>query len=130
ACERAARYKDAIKWYEEAQSRWPTDAKAADWLFNAAVYREGLNDDAGALADWQKYLKQYGSRPDAAKIAFNVGLIYERQKDNRKVADYWYSYQQEYSRSATPGQLLLARYKQGLAMRELKASDPNVPIVM
>jgi TolA-binding protein len=130
ACERAGRYKDAIKWYEDAVSRWPSDPKAADWLFNAAVYREGLADDAGALADWQKYLKAYGSRPDAAKIAFNIGLILERQRDSRKVAEYWYSFQQEWSRGATPGQLLLARYKQGLAMRELKPNDSNVSIVM
>ncbi|MCA1829834.1 MAG: tetratricopeptide repeat protein [Myxococcales bacterium] len=128
ACERAARYTDAIKWYEDAQSRWPDDPKAADWLFNAAIWREGLSDDAGALADWQKYVKQYSSRPDVAKIAFNVGLIVERQKDPKKTADYWYSFQQQYAQQATPGQLLLARYKQGLALRELKTSE--APIVM
>ena len=128
ACERAARYKDAIQWYEDAQSRWPTDEKAPDWLFNAAVWREGLADDAGALADWQKYLKQYGQRPDAAKIAFNIGLIVERQKDYKKINEYWYVFQQQWSQAATPGQLLLARYKQGLAMRELRA--PDLAIVM
>jgi TolA-binding protein len=128
ACERAARYKQAIRWYEQAQSRWPSDPKAADWLFNAALWREGMPDDAGALANWQKYVKTYGSRPDAAKIAFNIGLIVERQKEPKKTADYWSSFQQR--AGATPGQLLLARYKQALAMRELKANDPNVPIAM
>ena len=126
ACERAARYQDAIRWYEDAQSRWPTDPKAPDWLFNAAVWREGLADDAGALADWQKYLKQYGQRPDAARIAFNVGLIVERQKDSRKTNEYWSLFQQQWQQAATPGQLLLARYKQGLAMRELRAPDAGV----
>jgi TolA-binding protein len=130
ACERAARYQDAIRWYEEAQSRWPQDEKAADWLFNATLWREGSGDDAGAIAGWQKYLKQYGSRPDAAKIAFNVGLIVERQKDDRKTMETWHTFQQQWSQQATPGQLLLARYKQGIAMRELKANDSNVPIVM
>ena len=128
ACERAARYQDAIRWYEDAQSRWPQDEMAPDWLFNAAVWREGLGDDPGALADWQKYLKQYGQRPDAAKIAFNIGLIVERQKDYRKINEYWYGFQQQWSQSATPGQLLLARYKQGLAMKELRA--PDAAIVM
>jgi len=130
ACERAARYKDAIKWYEDAQSRWPTDPKAPDWLFNAALWREGMADDAGALADWQKYLKTYGTRPDAAKIAFNIGLIVERQKDWKKINEYWYTFQQQWSQAATPGQMLLARYKQGLALKELAPRDPNVPIVM
>ena len=130
ASERAARYPEAIKWYEEAQARWPADPKAPDWLFNAAVWREGMADDAGALVDWQKYVKQYGARPDAAKIAFNIGLILERQKDPRKAAEAWSGFQREWARAATPGQLLLARYKEGLAMRELRASDPNVPLVM
>ena len=130
ACERAARYPEAIKWYEDAQARWPADPKAADWLFNAALWREGLGDDPGALAGWQKYVRQYATRPDAARIAFNIGLILERQKDYRKINDYWYGFEREWSRAATPGQLLLARYKEGLAMRELRANDPNVPIVM
>jgi TolA-binding protein len=130
ACERAARYRDAIKWYEEAVGRWPQDPKAADWLFNATLWREGLGDDASALAGWQRYLKQYGSRPDAAKIAFNLGLILERQRDYKKVADYWFGFQQRWQGQATPGQLLLARYKEGLAMRELKATDSSVPLVM
>jgi TolA-binding protein len=130
ACERAARYREAIRWYEEAVNRWPTDAKAPDWLFNAALWREGLGDDAGALADWQKYVKQFGTRPDAAQIAFNIGLIIERQKDYRRISDYWHSFQQDWGRVATPGQLVLARYKQALAMRELKAGDTGVPIAM
>ncbi len=130
ACERAARYQGAIKWYEEAVTRWPNDEKAADWLFNAALFREGLGDDAGALAGWQKYLQQYGSRPDAAKIAFNVGLILERQRDWKRAVEHWSSFQQTLGRAASPGQLLLARYKQGLAMREVRARDENVPMVM
>ncbi len=123
ACERAARYPEAIRWYEDAQSRWPTDEKAPDWLYNAAVWREGLSDDAGALAGWQKYLKAYGQRPDAARIAFNLGLVVERQKDFKKINEYWHGFQQQWSDAATPGQLLLARYKQGLALRELRAPD-------
>jgi TolA-binding protein len=130
ACERASRYRDAIHWFEEAQARWPQEEKAPDWLFNAALYREGMADDAGALAEWQKYLKQYSNRPDAAKIAFNIGLILERQKQWKEVAEYWYSFPQSYSRAAAPGQLLLARYKQALALRELRADDANVLAVM
>ena len=125
AAERSAAYPQAISYYEDAQSRWPREAKAADWLYNAAVWREALGDDAGAQADWQKYLKQYGSRPDAAKIAFAAGLSIERQKDPRNTAEYWRSYERQYGGSATPGQLLLARYKEGLALREARLSDTS-----
>ena len=97
--------------------------KAPDWLFNAAVWREGMGDDAGALADWHKYLKQYRTRPDAARIAFNAGLIVERQKDYRKINETWSLFQQQWSQAATPGQLLLAHYRRGLAMRELHSPE-------
>jgi TolA-binding protein len=123
ACERAGRLTEAIRWYEQGQQRWPEDAKAADWLYEATLLRENLGDDAGALEGWQKYLRLYRSRPDAARIAFNVGLILERRKDPRGAAGHWASFQRDWSRAATPGQLFLARYHQALALRSLGAPE-------
>jgi TolA-binding protein len=122
ACERAGRYADAIRWYEQAQTRWPSDEKAADWLYNAAIWREALGDDAGALQAWRGYVQRYWSRPDVARIAWNVGLILERQKEFRKAAEHWSAFQRERAKTVGQGQLLLARYRQGLALRELSAS--------
>ena len=130
AYEKAARYPEAIHWYEEFVARYPGDAKAADNLFNAALWREGLGDDAGALQDWQRYVKQFGSREDAPKIAFNIGLLLERQKEWKKAAEHWSQFQRDYSRAAPPGQLLLARYREGLAIHEARASDPAFGAVM
>ena len=123
AYERSGRFADAVRWYEEYATRWPADPKAADQLFNAALWREGLGDDAGALADWQRYLKSYRSRPDAARIAFNVGVLLERAKDWRKASDHWREFRRAYAGSAPPGQLLLARYKEALARRESNPKD-------
>jgi len=123
AYERSARFPEAVRWYEQYASRWPTDPKAPDQLFNAALWREGLGDDAGALADWRRYVERYRSRPDAARIAYNVGLLLERQKDWREAADHWREFQRGYGRTAPPGQLLLARYKEGLARREAGRKD-------
>jgi TolA-binding protein len=123
ACERSGRPAEAVRWYEQAQERWPSDPKAADWLYDAAVWREGLGDDAGALQAWQGWLKRYRSRPEAGRIAFNVGLILERQKDFRRAADHWSAFHREWSGAAPEDQLLLARYRQGLALRELRAPE-------
>ena len=41
----------------------------------------------------------------------------------RKAAEHWREFQRGYSRSAPPGQLLLARYKEGLARREVNRRD-------
>ncbi|HZX95639.1 MAG TPA: tetratricopeptide repeat protein [Myxococcales bacterium] len=122
ACERAARYRDAIRWYEQAQSRWPADSAAADWLFNAAVWRQGLGDEEGAVQALRKYVKQYPSRPDVAKIAFDIGLSLERRKEWRKAAEHWAAFPREH-RSASAGQLMLARYHQGLALKSLHGAD-------
>src|SRR5216684_5114606 len=104
-------------------ARWPADPKAPDQLFNAALWREGLGDDAGALADWQRYVERYRSRPDAARIAFNVGLLLERQKDWRRAAEHWREFQRGYARTASPGQLLLAQYEEGVARRKVNRKD-------
>jgi len=116
ACERAGRTADAIRWYEQAQARWPADEKAADWLYNAAVWREGLGDDPGALQAWQKYLQRYRGRPDAVRIAWNVGLILERQKDFRRAAAHWSGFQREWVRTAKQGQILLAAVQAGAGL--------------
>jgi len=121
ACERAGRYADAIHWYEQAQRRWPADPRAPDWLYNAAVWREGLGDDAGALEDWQKYVKEYRARPDAAKIAFNIGIVLERLNDLRRAASHWSAFHRDWAATASPAQLLLARYRQAMASRAIKA---------
>ena len=121
ACERAGRYADAIRWYEQAQRRWPSDPRAADWLYNAAVWREGLGDDAGALEDWQRYLKQYRARPDAARIAFNIGIVLERLNDFRRAAAHWSAFHRDWAGMASPEKLLLARYRQAMDLRETKA---------
>jgi TolA-binding protein len=130
ACERTARYPEAIANALAYADAWPQDEKAPDLLFDAALWKEALGDDAGALQLWQRYLKQYPGRPDGPKIAFNVGLVLERQREKRKAADHWYGYQREYAKSASPGQLLLARYHEGLALRELSPSDKSVPLVL
>ena len=123
AYERSARFAEAVRWYEEYAARWPTDPKAPDQLFTAALWREGLGDDAGALADWQRYLERYRARRDAPRIAFNVGLLLERRKDWRKAAEHWREFQRGYARAAPAGQLVLARSKVGLARRELNRKD-------
>jgi TolA-binding protein len=126
ACERAGRYGEAIRWYELAQRRWPSNPGAADWLYDATIWREGLGDDAGAVQGWQRYLAAYRSRPEAARIAFNVGLILERQKDLRRAASHWAAFEREWSGKATAGQLLLARYRHGLALRALNAPEARI----
>jgi hypothetical protein len=72
---------------------------------------------------WHAWLKQHRSRRDAVRVAWNVGLILERQKELRKAADHWAAFPREWAGVAPEGQILLARYRQGLALRELKSKE-------
>jgi len=123
AYERSARFADAVRWYERYATRWPEDAKAPTSCSTrrsarGAGRRPGR---AGRLAAVRRALPR---RPDAARIAFNIGLLLERQKEWKKAAGHWREFQRGYARSAPPGQLLLARYKEGLARREGTAGTP------
>jgi cellulose synthase operon protein C len=120
AAERTGRFTDAASRYEEFASKWPDDARASDRLSRAALWREALGDDARAAADWQSWLEQYGDkRSEAPKVAFALGADIERQKAWQKAAAYWSSFVKEYSATAAPGQLLMARYKEALAFQEM-----------
>jgi hypothetical protein len=130
AYERAARYPEAIAAYISYADKYPQDEKAADFVFNAALWKEGLGDDAGAIALWNRYIKAYSTRPDVPRIGFSLALIIQRQKDWKKIADTWAFYQRDYAKSATPGQLFLARYNEAMALQQLKKDDANVPIIL
>ena len=129
AYERAARYPEAISAYLAYADKYPTDEKTPDMVFNAALWKEGLGDDPGAIALYQRYIKAYPTRTDIPRVAFSLGLILQRQKEWRKVADYWANYQRDYAKTATPGQLFLARYNESQAIHELRKDDPNLAVI-
>jgi TolA-binding protein len=120
---RTARYADAARWSEEYAALWPADPKSPDMLFDAAVWREGLDDDASALADWRAWLRRSAGAAEAQKMAFKVGLLLERTRDFRGAVAHWAAFQKTYARGAPAGQLLLARYREALALRQL-GRDP------
>jgi TolA-binding protein len=129
AYERSARYPEAIQAYVAYADKYKQDPASADMIFNAALWKEGLGDDPGAIALWQRYIKDYPQRPDVPKIAFNIGLIYQRKQEWKKVAETWALYQRDYAKTAQPGQLFLARYNESQAMHELRKEDPNVTFI-
>ncbi|MFL5427512.1 MAG: tetratricopeptide repeat protein [Myxococcales bacterium] len=122
ATERTGRFADAAARYEEFAARWADDARAADRLSRAALWREALGDDGRAAKDWQSWLDEHADdRPaEAPKVAFALGSALERQKLWQKAAAFWGSFVRDYSKTAAPGQLLMARYKEALAFQQLR----------
>ena len=120
AAERTGKFADAATRYEEFASKWPEDKDASDRLSRAALWREALGDDARAASDWKSWLEEYSDkRNEAPKVAFALGVAIERQKAWPKAAAYWSAFIKEYSSTAVPGQLMMARYKEALAFREM-----------
>ena len=124
--ERTARFDKAANYYEQYVSRFTKekDAKlaaalyprAADALYNAAIYHEGLGDDATAITEYGNYIKTFKTDAHNADLAFKVGLIYEREKKWRDMYDAFGEYQKTYGKSVTAAKRVIARYKTAIAL--------------
>ena len=120
---RTARFEDAARAKLAFVDRFPRDARAPDALTSAALWTEATGDDAGALVLWQRFLRAYSSHPDAVKVAFNVGLLHERRKEWPLALAAWSAFRRVHGRHAPPGEMLLARYKEAIALRELRSKE-------
>jgi cellulose synthase operon protein C len=125
---RTARFDDAVRAKLVFVDRFPDDPRAPDGLTSAALWKEATGDDEGALALWHRFLRAYGSHPDAVKVAFNVGLLHERRKEWPLALAAWSLFQRVHGRRAPPGELLLARFKEAIALRELHSKDAKAAL--
>jgi tetratricopeptide (TPR) repeat protein len=123
AATRTARFAEATEARLAFADRYRRDPRAPDQLAAAALWKEALGDAQGASVLWQRYLKEYPARPDAARVAFDLGVLLERRGEWRKAAEHWSAFLRERARAARPGALLLARYRLGLALRALRKDD-------
>ena len=108
----------------------PEDARrASDALYNAALWTEGLGDFDGAIALYREYIERYGTVKDgipAHTLAFNIGLIREKEGDWARAEAAFGEFVKGYERSAPAGNVFFARYKQALALQKLgRTADAN-----
>ena len=98
-------------------SAWVADAQ-----FNAALWWEGLGKPDRAIAAYQRYLTRFKVRKDVPEIAFNIGLIYEKEKKWGDAAKTYESFESTYAKDprTSSGKLYEAKYRQLLAMKQLK----------
>ena len=115
--EQTADFVRAAEEYERYADKDPKDKKAADNLFNAALWNEGLGNFEKAISLYEKYIKVYKDKKDVPDIAFSIALIQEKQKDWKTAVKTLDSYVKTYQKQITPGQVFYARYKQ---MEDLK----------
>lgn len=111
--ERVAQEAELLK---EAEA-WLPDAQAS-----AAVWYQGLGQEEQAAGAYQRYLARFKDRPDAPQMQYALGLLRERDRKWGEAAKAFERFETAYGRDSRvkPQQVLMAKYRQMLAWRELK----------
>lgn len=117
---------DAVAERLEQEAKLLDEAKAwlADATFNAGLWYEGLGQSDKALAAYRQYLTRFKDRKDVPEIAFNIGLLHEkdgRWADAARAFDEFDRMYRTDSRSSG-AQHFLARYHELKAYRMMKDS--------
>jgi tetratricopeptide (TPR) repeat protein len=115
-------YKDP-KDIKDSAKKGEVMKKAADALYNAGLYYQGIGDFKQAIAHYEKYTKDYADRTDAADVFWRICEIHEGEK-NWKVAIECYTKVKDSKEPAlkkvSQARAFEARYKIALAYEELK----------
>ncbi len=110
----------------------PDDARrASDALYNAALWTEGLGRFDEAIALYNEYIERYSTVKDgipAHTLAFNIGLIREKEGNWNAAATAFGEFAKRYEKSAAPGTVFYARYKQALALQKLGKNREAVQV--
>ena len=101
--------KEAEKWVADAQ-------------FNAALWWEGLGKSDKAIAAYTRYIARFKERKDVPEIAFNIGLIHEKDKKWAEAGKTFEAWLTTYAKDnrVTDGKRLEVRYKLFQIAKQLK----------
>lgn len=117
-------YKDP-KDIKDAAKKSEVQKKAADALYNAGVYYQGIGDSKGAIAAFDKYVADYGARDDAADVYWRTCEIQEADKKWKEVAECFGKFKDKFKK-ASPAKVFESRYRIALAFEELKQKPQAV----
>ena len=100
------------------------EAWVADALFNAGLWWEGVGNSQKAIAAYNAYISRFKDRKDVPQLAFNIGLVHEKDGRWADAAKAFASFAETYTRDSrtTPGQVYLAKYRELMAYRQLKST--------
>jgi hypothetical protein len=102
------------------------DKNVADALFNAALYHEGLGEDAVAIAAYTKYVEYcdkklpgFDKKNDSPEVFLGIARIHAKNKQWKDAVDTYQAYATRYGKEITASQAFQAKYKQFVALREI-----------
>ena len=127
--ERIADAEKAAFFYEKLWSLYPEerkevaddkkadfDAKAADAIYSAAVYRKGLGQWEKGIEDYNQFIAAFPTDPRTPDVKIRVGRIYEDNEKWSEAANVYQSYYKTPDANAPLEYIYFARLHAGRAM--------------
>ena len=105
--EKTGQYAKAAESFERYASENPKDKESADFYFNAAVIRDGMNNHTVALKNYQKYFDTSKKR-DRSEAIFLMAKINERRKNYKQAISYYKQFIEANPKNA--GELIEAHF--------------------
>lgn len=108
-------YDRASEKLEQYAKKYAGEKDAYDAMSDAVFYRKGIGDDAKAIEDTKYFVKTFGSKKpaEAAKAAFSLTSIYEKQGDNDAVVKHLRDYIRQHGSKGGADLLVVAHAKIG-----------------
>lgn len=88
------KYKEAAEFYELYVSKYPSDKLSIQYLYNAALIREGILYYTAALKNYEAYYKKSRSN-EKHTVLYRIGRLWERRRKKgnfNKAIDYYKQY--------------------------------------
>ena len=89
--EKTGQYAEAASAYETYAKRNPKARVATDFLYNAAIIQDGLQNYGAALKNYQGYYDR-SHRGDRVEVLFLMGQIWEKRKNFSKAIGFYEKY--------------------------------------
>ncbi|WP_224366648.1 tetratricopeptide repeat protein [Hyalangium versicolor] len=107
---------------EREQLLTEAEGWVADALFNAGLWWEGVGESQKAVVAYSAYISRFRDRKDVPQLAFNIGLVHEKDARWSEAARAFASFAATYGQDSriASGQAYLAKYHELLAYRQLK----------
>ncbi len=117
--ERIADFKTSAARFDEYSKRYPQDDLAADALFNAGVYYQGLSQPDRAIQRFKSYITKYAQRDDVADIYWRICELQERKRDYSAAAACFDRFRTKHPR-APKAKIYGSRHRHALLLEKMK----------
>lgn len=114
--------KDEAKKKEREALVKEAEASVADAQYNAGFWYEGVGQFDKAMAAYNRYIVRFADKKDAPDIAYNIGLVLEKQNKSQEAIAQYTTFLTSYAKDTrvTDARRLDVKYRQYLLNGKLK----------